>query len=67
MKRVYFNKNAANAEQKLHRMAMTGQVDGFKDILKEVDDKNPANKFGKTPLHWAARYHFISFLVFFVS
>ena len=55
MKRTYFNLNTVSAEQKLHRLAMTGHSNAFEDIIKDIKDKNPRNKFGKTPLHWAAR------------
>ena len=42
MKKTYFNLNTASAEQRLHRMAITGHSNAFKDIIKDVKDKNPA-------------------------
>ena len=45
----------ANGGTPLHYAAEYGKLVEFKLIIDNVEDKNPMNKFGLTPLHFAAR------------
>ena len=38
----------------LHNAAWNGNLDIFKLIFENVDDKNPKSDYGVTPLHYAA-------------
>ena len=40
----------------LHLATVTGKMKLVKWILLKTEDKNPADKFGKTPLHYASEY-----------
>ena len=40
----------------LHLATLTGKMKLVKWILLKTENKNPEDKFGKTPLHYAAEY-----------
>ena len=46
---------------------MHGNLDLCKLIIEKIGDKNPADKFGWTPLHHAANYCHLDVCKFIVS
>ena len=40
----------------LHLAVKIGQDDIFWNVFKVSEDKNPADRFGRTPLHYAAKF-----------
>ena len=52
-KNPWFEKGGSDA---LSQAAQLGNIEIYELISKELDDKNPRDRYGETPLHNAVRY-----------